>query len=439
MSDRVKDFMSKINTTYKSRVAGLSTDASYGVKRFSSGVLSLDCSLGGGWPFGRLCIIAGNESTGKTLLSLKAAGSVSNYDRTTRLHKSLVPTANFEPCNVLFVDAEGTFDGIWARHHGWNDELNVVARPDYAEQAIDIVDFALRDNTFDLIVVDSIAALTPSKEVTESAEDWQMGLAARLVNKAMRKWSASLNKLAQEHKNGGPMLLCLNQIREKVGVMYGDPRVLPCGKGQLFAASTILWTRSAKITDDPETKSSGIAELGGVVKKNKTFTPGLEYAFKFMLTDVGDRSVGEVDNETMIVKFGKKYGLLNRDGGFGLEGFRRLTPSLGSSKSRKTIENKREQDIADKVGGFRMPSSGAFQNMKGDVSLDTILMDSKSTVGELMSIGRKDIMKITREAEGQDKDPSLVLTWDNMSSTVENQWVAIPMSVFIRLIENVND
>jgi hypothetical protein len=117
----------------------------------------------------------------------------------------------------------------------------------------------------------------------------------------------------------------------------------------------------------------------------------------------------------------------------------RLTPSLGSSKSRKTIENKREQDIADKVGGFRMPSSGAFQNMKGDVSLDTILMDSKSTVGELMSIGRKDIMKITREAEGQDKDPSLVLTWDNMSSTVENQWVAIPMSVFIRLIENVND
>ena len=107
---------------------------------------------------------------------------------------------------------------------------------------------------------------------------------------------------------------------------------------------------------------------------------------------------------------------------------------LGSKKSRKAIENKREQDLADKMGGFRRPASGAFAGMKGDVSLDKFLLDSKSTVGELLSVGRKDVMKITREAEGDDKCPALVLSWINMSPTVEREWVALPLSVFMELI-----
>lgn len=107
---------------------------------------------------------------------------------------------------------------------------------------------------------------------------------------------------------------------------------------------------------------------------------------------------------------------------------------LGSKKSRKAIENKREQDLADKMGGFRRPASGAFEGMKGDVSLDAFLLDSKSTVGELLSVGRKDIMKICREAEGDNLNPGLVLSWINMSPTVEREWVAIPLSVFMDLI-----
>lgn len=326
--EKIDAFLSSINSTYKSEVVGRSI-AKHGIKRFSTGVHSLDVSLGGGWPFGRIGIIAGNESTGKTLLSLKAAASICNYDRETRLHKSEVDPDKFTPCAALFVDIEGTFDAKWAKNHGWDDSVNVVARPDYAEQAIDIVDFALRENTFDLIVVDSIAAMTPSKEISDSAEDWQVGLAARLVNKAMRKWSASLNKASQESDRGGPMLLCLNQIREKVGVIYGDPRVLPGGKGQLFASSLILWTKSAKVLDDPTSKSSAYVTLGGVVKKNKTYIPSMEYAFTMALTDTEDYFLGEIDNDKSIVKVGKKFGVLNRQTGeFGCDELRGRTEEV---------------------------------------------------------------------------------------------------------------
>lgn len=110
--------------------------------------------------------------------------------------------------------------------------------------------------------------------------------------------------------------------------------------------------------------------------------------------------------------------------------------ALGSSKtSRKSIENSREQDIADKLGGFRRPASGAFSGLKGDIALNELLMDSKSTVGEILSVGRKDVIKITKEAYGDGKEPALVLTWVNMVPTVEKEWVAVPMSVFMRMLK----
>jgi len=334
-SEKIEAFLESINKTYKSDVVGRSISSRYGVKRFSTGVHALDVSLGGGWPFGRIGIVAGNESTGKTLLALKAATAILNYDRDTRLHKDEVDPEKFSPCAALFVDVEGTFDSVWAKKHGWDEAVNVIARPDYAEQAIDIVDFALRENTFDLIIVDSIAALTPTKEITDSAEDWQVGLAARLVNKAMRKWSASLNKASQESDRGGPMLLCLNQVREKIGIMYGDPRVLPGGKGQLFASSLILWTKSPKVLDDPTSKTSALVQLGGVVKKNKTYIPNLEFMYTMALTDTEDYLVGEVDNDKSIVKVGKKFGIFNRKTGeFGCDEMRGRTEEIFRSHLR---------------------------------------------------------------------------------------------------------
>ena len=313
---KVKAFLDKINSAYKSEIVHRGeTFKALNIRRFSSGVASVDLALGGGWPFGRLGIIAGNESTGKTLLALKAAKEIKGYCRNCRLAQDLCKCSDFTPCVCLFVDVEGAFDLAWAKIQGFDSTYHVVARPDYAEQAIDVIDSAIRDNAFDMIVIDSIAALTPMKEVEESAEDWQVGLAARLVNKAMRRWTSSLNTLSRGSGLGGPFILCLNQLRENIGVMYGDPRTMPGGKGQKFASSVTAWTKAAKIQDDPESKESAYVELSGVFKKNKTAVPNLEYSFRMALKDTEMDKAGEVDNADQLVRLGKRYGLVTKSSG----------------------------------------------------------------------------------------------------------------------------
>lgn len=310
--DRVLDFIAKVNKNYEGSV--MEVGGKFGalsMRRFSSGVLDLDVALGGGWPFGRLAIVAGDYSTGKTLLALKACAEVEEYDHNTRIHKSLLPEgADFEPGTALFIDLEGSFDPDWAAKNGFNEERHVVARPDSAEQAIDIVDAAIEENVFDLIVIDSIAAMTPTKEITETTEKWQMGLAARLVNKAMRKWGASLNKLSQKTQAGGPLILCLNQIRIDLNAgLFADPRTLPAGKGQIFYASIIIYTKGAKI-EDGAGKETETALLGGVTRKNKTYIPKVNFEYRLGLKDGDKLAAGELDNTKRLIDLGKKYGLL---------------------------------------------------------------------------------------------------------------------------------
>jgi recombination protein RecA len=310
MREKVQDFIAKINKTYDGGVCELGGKfKALRLRRFSSGILSLDCALGGGWPFGRISIIAGEYSTGKTLIALKAIEQVENYDHNTKLHVSQVDPESFEPGRALFVDLEGSFDLDWSVANGFNADHHVVARPEYAEQAVDIVTDAIRQDLFDLIVVDSIANMTPTAEIEESTEDWQMGLAARLINKAMRRWNASLNRLSQGKTGAAPLVMCLNQFRLKIGVMYGDPRTLPGGKGQEFCSSVILYTKSPKI-EDGEDKETAFVEMSGTTHKNKTYVPKLNYSFKMSLKDQPDWAVGQVDNMKQLLKFGKQSGAI---------------------------------------------------------------------------------------------------------------------------------
>lgn len=310
-------FRSKINKEAKAEVVA-TTDQSVSagtLRRFSSGCLELDLALGGGWPFGRIVMDVGNESTGKTWKALKACQSILNYDHVTHKHKSLVPTDQFTPCRALWLDAEGSFDISWSKLNGWDETWHCVAYPEYAEQAIDIVNMALRENLFDLIVVDSLAALIPSQELEESAEDFQVGLQARLLNKAMRKWVGSLNKLTQESSVGGACIYCLNQFRYKVGkaAMFGDPRTIPGGNAQRFAAAIIGYTESVKY-DGTDDAPGSIAKLGGHFKKNKTFVPNKEYDISMNLMENSKGPKGYVDNLAPLVKRLQQYGLLVKDG-----------------------------------------------------------------------------------------------------------------------------
>lgn len=308
--DRVKSWMDAINKTYKGEVVEVGGNfGALSLHRFSSGVIDLDCALGGGWPFGRTMVIAGDESTGKTLKVLKAFEQIENYDHKTRLHRSLVDPEKFEPGKGLFIDLEGAFDIDWAIRNGFNPDSHIVARPEYAEQAVDIVTAAIRENVFDLIAIDSIAQMTPAKEIEQSSEDTLVGAAARLLNRAMRTWTASLNRMSQESSTGGPAIICLNQFRINIGQMFGDPRTLPGGRAQRFAASIIVYTKSAKISDDTD-KETAIGEYGGVVHKNKTYIPRLNFAYRMALKETDGWPACQVDNLSRMLKAGKRYGLI---------------------------------------------------------------------------------------------------------------------------------
>ena len=310
---KIQDFINKVNATYKGNVLALGGEFdALSISRFSSGILSLDLALGGGWPNGRIVIIAGDESTGKTLKAIKACAEIEKYDHKTKKHKDFCKDG-FVPGTALYVDVEGDFDIEWAKKNGFNAGHHVVARPDYSEQAIDLVSSAVSENIFDLIVVDSIAALTPTTEVSESVENWQMGLHARLVNKFVRKVNSGLNKLNQRDEIG-PTVLCVNQFRVKIGQFMGDPRVMPGGMGQKFCASIIVYTKSSKF-EDTKDKELGLVSLGGVCHKNKTYVPKVNFAYKLALKDQENKKTGEIDNVNQLFNFGKKYNLIATEKG----------------------------------------------------------------------------------------------------------------------------
>jgi len=281
------------------------------MKRLSSGIFSFDLALGGGWPFSRISLIAGETSTGKTLLALRAASEVEKYDHATKLHRDYVDKMKFKPGRALFVDVEGGWEAAWSEANGFNVDHHVVVRPEYSEETIDIVSSALYDNIFDLIIIDSIAAMTPGKEIEADSESWQMGLAARLNNKAFRKWGAALNRLSHSDIIG-PVLLCVNQFRLDFKVTYGDPRILPGGRQQVYSSSIIVYTGSAEYEDKDAELGSVI--LKGLVKKNKTFIPRQNYNFRFILKDLEDFSKCSVDNASALVKYGLKYKLIVKKG-----------------------------------------------------------------------------------------------------------------------------
>lgn len=281
------------------------------LNRFSSGSFELDLALGGGWPFSRVVLIHGAESTGKTAESLLAMASLQNYCCHCRQHKTFCKCeGTFEPCMALFVDQEGTLDKEWGEALGVDFSHHLVARPDCAEDAANLITTAIEEDAVDMIVLDSVEHMIPKKEIELAAGEKGMDGRAKLLNSSFRKWVSALNR-----KGGtGPLLFCINQEREKIGVMYGDPLTLPGGKGQLFAASIRARNLRPEIADDSDSEVvSATSEIRGNVPKNKTATPKLEYAFKLALRNHGSIKKGQVVNAPALFKHGKKLGLLGHE------------------------------------------------------------------------------------------------------------------------------
>ncbi len=205
------------------------------VEFISAGALSIDLALGGGYPKGRIIEVYGPESSGKTTLTLHAIAEVQKAGGT-----------------AAFIDAEHALDPSYARKLGVNTDLLLVSQPDNGEQALEIVDSLVRSNAVDLIVVDSVAALTPQAEIEGEMGDSHMGLQARLMSQALRKLTGVINK-------SKATVMFINQIRMKIGVMFGNPETTTGGNALKFYASVRI-----------DIRRTGQIKIGEEVVGNRT-------------------------------------------------------------------------------------------------------------------------------------------------------------------------
>ena len=230
--------LDKLDKTYgKGTVMKMGDSVAQEVECISSGSLTLDYALGvGGYPKGRVIEIYGPESSGKTTLTLHAIAECQKAGGI-----------------AAFIDAEHAFDRYYAQNLGINIDELIISQPDNGEQALEITDNLIRSGAIDIIVIDSVAALTPRSEIEGEMGDSKMGLHARLMSQALRKLTSNISKT-------NCTVIFINQLREKIGVMFGNPETTTGGNALKFYASVRLDIR----------RSTQIKDTNGNVLGNKT-------------------------------------------------------------------------------------------------------------------------------------------------------------------------
>lgn len=309
---KVDDFIARVNKKYgEGTAATAEMRDDLEVSQVSTGSLEMDLATGGGWPRSRTTLIYGPRSSGKTTIAVMACSEVQRHCSECHQRMNICKCQQFVGGVALVLDVEGTFDLRWAVKNGFDEKRHTVVRPTFGEEAIDIVDTAIRETVYDMIVFDSIATCTPTCEIESSAEDTIIGKHAILMNKAMRKWTNALITVGRK----GPALLCINQPREKVGVIMGDNMTLPGGKGQMFAATVEIRLKTGKVHDQAGSTTNAYVEISGTVAKNKLYVPKEPFEFHLALQDYEQYTAGDVNNIEAVVKRAKKLGWVTTGGG----------------------------------------------------------------------------------------------------------------------------
>jgi recombination protein RecA len=299
---------------------GEETRAALGI--IPTGAIALDVALGiGGLPRGRVVEIYGPESSGKTTVALHA-----------------VANAQAAGGIVAFIDAEHALDPDYAKALGVDTDALLVSQPDSGEQALEIADMLVRSGALDLIVIDSVAALVPRAEIEGEMGDSHVGLQARLMSQALRKMTGALN-------NSGTTMIFINQLREKIGVMFGSPETTTGGKALKFYASVRLDVRRIETLKDGQDMVGNRTRIK--VVKNKVAPPFKQAEFDIMYGKGISREGGLIDvgvEAGLVRKAGAWYTYEGDQLGQGKENSRQFL------KDNPDLANELEKKILEKLG-----------------------------------------------------------------------------------------
>ncbi|MBV9723696.1 MAG: recombinase RecA [Gammaproteobacteria bacterium] len=310
--------------------------ASYDVETVSTGSLGLDIALGiGGLPRGRVVEIFGPEASGKTTLTLQVIAEVQRGGGT-----------------AAFVDAEHALDPSYAEKLGVNINDLLVSQPDTGEQALEITDMLVRSNAVDIVVVDSVAALTPKAEIEGEMGEMQVGLQARLMSQALRKLTGNI-------KRSNTIVVFINQIRMKIGVMFGNPETTTGGNALKFYASVRLDIRRIGAIKSGEEVTGNMTRVK--VVKNKVAPPFREAEFEIMYGQ-------GISREGEIIELASTLGIIEKSGAW--YAYKGSRIGQGKDNARAYLQANKEiaREIEDQVRARLLPPR---QQRNGDQAANT--------------------------------------------------------------------
>ncbi|MCP5419886.1 MAG: recombinase RecA [Gammaproteobacteria bacterium] len=315
------------------------------IEVISSGSLSLDIALGvGGLPRGRVVEIYGPESSGKTTLTLQVIAEAQRMGGT-----------------AAFIDAEHALDPIYAAKLGVNVDDLLISQPDTGEQALEIADMLVRSSAVDVVVIDSVAALTPKSELEGEMGDSHVGLQARLMSQALRKLTANI-------KRSNTLVIFINQIRMKIGVMFGSPETTTGGNALKFYSSVRLDIRRIGAIKKGEDIIG--SETRVKVIKNKVAPPFKQAEFE-ILYDQGISRLGEV------IELGVKIGLIDKAGAWYSYQGNRIGQGKENARTFLKENSSLAQDLEDKIRAHYLNKASASGENPGNVAegMDDALPD----------------------------------------------------------------
>ncbi|HEY1676585.1 MAG TPA: recombinase RecA [Candidatus Sulfotelmatobacter sp.] len=317
-----------------------SKEAIVPISVISTGSISLDAALGvGGFPRGRVVEVFGPESSGKTTITLQV---IAEAQKTGGM--------------AAFVDAEHALDPGYAKKLGVDVDNLLVSQPDYGEQALEITETLVRSNAIDVLVVDSVAALVPKAELEGEMGDSHMGVHARLMSQALRKLTGTVSK-------SRTCLIFINQIREKIGVMFGNPETTTGGRALKFYSSVRVDIRRIAAIKEGDVVTGSRTKVK--VVKNKVAAPFREAEFDILYGEGISREGDLIDlasNNNIVEKSGSWYSYAGERIGQGRENARQFL------KDNKDVMAKLDIEVRKKLGMIATPPQAAAQPVNGKVA-----------------------------------------------------------------------